>query len=121
MSFMVTSPVSCPDLSVTKIFSILLLYISFLTSSWDVPSTTVISLSFGVMIEETSASMSSAYLKSLPVTIPFNSSSSTTGIPEIFNSSVNCFNSPMVLVDLMVEGSLTTPLSCFLTALTCMH
>ena len=82
------------------------------------PSVTVISFSFGVMIEDTSESILSAYLKSLPVTIPLSSPSSTTGMPEIFNSSVNCLNSPIVLVDLIVEGSLTTPLSCFFTAFT---
>ena len=70
------------------------------------------------MIEETKASILSAYLKSLLVTIPFNSLSSTTGMPEIFSSVVSLINSPMDLSDSIVIGSLTTPLSYFLTVFT---
>ena len=102
-----------------KTFSILCLYISDFTTSWLSPSCTVINLSLGVMISETVCSWFFAYLKSLPVTIPFNSSPSTTGIPEIFNSDVNCLSSSMVLVDLILIGSLTMPLSNFFTDLTC--
>ena len=115
---MVTKPLNEPDSSKTRIFSILFSYINFFTFSCDVPSETVISFSAGDMIDETLSSILSAYLKSLLVTIPFSSSSSTTGIPEIFNSSVNCFNSAIDLLELIVIGSLTTPLSYFLTALT---
>ena len=118
ISFMVTKPLNEPDSSKTRIFSILFSYINFFTFSCDVPSETVISFSAGDMIDETLSSILSAYLKSLLVTIPFSSSSSTTGIPEIFNSSVNCFNSAIDLLELIVIGSLTTPLSYFLTALT---
>ena len=70
------------------------------------------------MIEETFESILSAYLKSLLVTIPFNSPSSTTGIPEMLNSAVSCFNSLIDLDELIVTGSLTIPLSYFFTALT---
>ena len=89
ISFMVTRPVSIPDLSTTKTFSILFSCISFFTDSCGVPSTTVISCSKEVMIEDTAASILSAYLKSLLVTMPFNLWSSTTGIPDIFNSVVS--------------------------------
>ena len=70
------------------------------------------------MMDETGACISSAYLKSLLVTIPLRSFPSTTGIPEILSSSVSCFNSAIVLSDSIVMGSLTTPLSYFLTLLT---
>ena len=118
MSFIVTRPVKDFSSSRTRIFSILFSYINFLTSSWEVPSVTVTSFSNGVIIDETGAAISSAYLKSLLVTIPFSIPSSTTGIPEILSSSVSCLSSAIDLLDLIVVGSLTTPLSCFLTALT---
>ena len=89
ISFIVTSPLSIPNLSITNTFSIRFSCISFFTESCGVPSTTVISSSNGVMIEETKAPKLSAYLKSLLVTIPFNLLSSTTGIPEIFSSVVS--------------------------------
>ena len=118
MSFIVIRPTSLSLSSKTKIFSILCLYIKALTLSCVSPSLTVINLSLGVIISETNCSSSRAYLKSLLVTMPFNSSSSTTGIPEIFNSLVSCTNSFSVLVDLIVIGSRTMPLSNFLTCKT---
>ena len=118
MSFIVTSPVRSLFASTTKIFSILFLYISCITSFWENPSFTVTSLLSGVIIDATSESISSAYLKSLPVTIPCNFPSSTTGIPEILSSLVSFFNSPIELVDDIVTGSLTMPLSYFLTVFT---
>ena len=67
-----------------------------------------------MVISETVCSRLRAYLKSLPVTIPLSSSSSTTGIPEIFSSDVNCLSSSIVLVDFILIGSRTIPLSNFL-------
>ena len=69
-------------------------------------------------MEETNSVRLSAYLKSLLVTIPINFPSSTTGMPEILSSVVSCMSSLIVFVDLMVVGSLTTPLSYFLTVFT---
>ena len=51
-------------------------------------SLAVISFSFGVMIELTVAVKLDSLRKSLEVTIPTRLSSSTTGMPEIFNSLV---------------------------------
>ena len=82
------------------------------------PSRTVINFSRGVIIDSTRSSILSAYLKSLLVTIPFTTPSSTTGIPDIFNSPVSCFNWPIVCLELIVVGSRTTPLSYFFTFLT---
>ena len=118
ISFIVTRPDKSWFLSRTNTFSILLLYINCITSSCEKPSLTVTNLSNGVIIEETSASIFSAYLKSLPVTIPFNLPSSTTGIPEILNLLVRFFNSSIEFFELIVTGSLTIPLSYFFTAFT---
>ena len=50
--------------------------------------------------------------------MPTNAPLSTTGIPEILSSLVSCTSSPTSLSDLIVIGSLTIPLSYFLTFLT---
>ena len=118
ISFIVTRPLKVSFSSITSIFSILFSYIIFFTESWDVPSLTVTNLSKGVIIEETGSCILSAYLKSLLVTIPFSCPLSTTGIPDILSSVVSCCNSLIDLLDSIVMGSLTTPLSYFLTALT---
>ena len=52
-------------------------------------SLAVISFSLGVIIELTKALILDTLRKSLDVTIPTKFSSSTTGIPEIFNSFVS--------------------------------
>ena len=73
---------------------------------------------FGVMIDFTGADKSETFLKSLEVTIPTRLPSLTTGIPEIFKSWVSFISSPTLLLEAMVIGSLTMPLSNFLTILT---
>ena len=50
--------------------------------------------------------------------MPTKLSLSTTGIPEIFNSCVNFTSSPTLFSEEIVIGSLTIPLSNFLTNVT---
>ena len=70
---------------------------------------------FGVMMDSTGADKSETLRKSLEVTMPTRSPSFTTGMPEIFKSCVSLINSPTLFLEEMVIGSLTTPLSNFLT------
>ena len=67
------------------------------------------------MIVSTVASRFASNRTSRLVTIPTNPLLSTTGIPEISFSFISAIRSRMVAVTGMVKGSLTTPLSYFLT------
>ena len=119
MSFKVTSPFKKKLSSTKGIFSILFSYKRVLTWSRPSFSFAVTSLSLGVIIVPTLAEVSETFLKSLEVTIPTKWFSSTTGMPEILRSLVNWTSSPIVLSDEIVIGSLTIPLSNFLTDETC--
>ncbi len=118
ISFTVTSPINSKASFTTNTFSILWVWSSFLITSKSVPSLTVTSFSLGVMISFTWRSRRVSNLISRPVTIPIKSLPSTTGKPEILFAKVISSSSRTVVLGETVIGSLTTPLSYFLTVLT---
>ena len=90
------------------------------TESGSTPSLTVTRRSLGVITEVTKAFIFSTKRTSRRVTIPTRLPSSTMGTPEILLATVKSRNCWRVAEELMVKGSLTTPLSYFLTAQTCL-
>ena len=119
MSFIVISPRSLNSLSTTGSFSILYLWRSSFASSSVVPSPTVMSFFFGVMICSTLKSRFFSKRRSLKVTIPRRVSSSfVTGRPVMFCLSMISRASATLCLGLTVRGFTIIPLSYFFTLFT---
>ncbi len=104
----------------TRTFSMRCLCSNAVISSLLAPSLTVTSLSLDVIIFLTGSSNCVSNRKSRLVTIPTNSSPSTTGTPEISLESVRLITSLILVMGLTVIGSRITPASYFLTCRTCL-
>ena len=105
--------------STTNTRSIRCLRSKLRTVSWSTPGSTVTKLSLVVIMVSTRASTWFSKRISRLVTIPTNKPLSTTGKPEKPVLAAKLCRSPTVMSDEQVTGSLTTPLSCFLTRKTC--
>ena len=119
MSFTVTSPRSSKPPFTTSTFSMRCLCRRPRISSWEAPSRTVTSFSFGVITLATGASYWVSKRRSRLVTMPTSSFPSTTGTPEMSCSRVRPITSRMLARGGTVIGSAMTPLSNFLTMRTC--